>query len=295
MNLSEHMLNQDLSEYSFVLKATDAAQQKLFRESPYGNALAQYNIMYEAVIVAHQVNSNLIYTISVFKTYAEGDFTEDELWLLNCIGSQLIISMTHHAKKTDQKMLRQFMLRYIPDAEVGICVVNKKFKRLVNNPIFDIYWENLFENRSLMEGIQELIPYSDISALWPRQEIEQPYENASGKYEISIYTDVLDLENNLSREYLMLKIRQISSAAKRNALNMDDATTRYYVLFEEYNLSRRELDVLRLVVQGMDNAQIANELYLSVATVKTHIRNLFGKIGVQNRTALIAKFHLLDK
>lgn len=55
-------------------------------------------------------------------------------------------------------------------------------------------------------------------------------------------------------------------------------------------LSEREREVLALLGQGLSNRSIADDLYLSVDTVKTHVRKVFTKLGVANRTqaALIA-------
>jgi LuxR family maltose regulon positive regulatory protein len=49
-------------------------------------------------------------------------------------------------------------------------------------------------------------------------------------------------------------------------------------------LSDRELQVLRLIVAGMSNREIAAELIISPGTAKTHVHNLCGKLGVRNRT-----------
>ncbi|MGD9995352.1 MAG: DNA-binding response regulator [Ilumatobacteraceae bacterium] len=49
-------------------------------------------------------------------------------------------------------------------------------------------------------------------------------------------------------------------------------------------LSNREKEVLALLALGSTNRQIANELYLSVDTVKSHMRRLYSKLGVTNRT-----------
>ena len=49
------------------------------------------------------------------------------------------------------------------------------------------------------------------------------------------------------------------------------------------NVSDRELDVLRLLASGMDNAQIARALAVAVSTVKSHINHIFGKLGVRSR------------
>jgi LuxR family maltose regulon positive regulatory protein len=49
-------------------------------------------------------------------------------------------------------------------------------------------------------------------------------------------------------------------------------------------LSDRELEVLNLIAEGLSNREIAQRLYLSPNTVKGHSRNIFGKLGVNNRT-----------
>jgi DNA-binding NarL/FixJ family response regulator len=49
-------------------------------------------------------------------------------------------------------------------------------------------------------------------------------------------------------------------------------------------LTQRELDVLEQIVKGKSNKEIGTELVISEATVKTHINNLLGKLGVTDRT-----------
>ncbi len=56
-----------------------------------------------------------------------------------------------------------------------------------------------------------------------------------------------------------------------------------------FSLTDREVDVLELVVAGASNKEVARELGLSLATVKTHIQHLFQKAEVSSRTALSAR------
>ncbi len=53
---------------------------------------------------------------------------------------------------------------------------------------------------------------------------------------------------------------------------------------EAYPLTQREKEVLELIVAGCDNAEIAGKLYLTVGTVKTHVRGILSKLCVADRT-----------
>lgn len=54
-------------------------------------------------------------------------------------------------------------------------------------------------------------------------------------------------------------------------------------------LSRRELDVLKLIVRGYSNQQIAEQLFISLHTVKTHAQRINFKLGVERRTQAVAR------
>ena len=49
-------------------------------------------------------------------------------------------------------------------------------------------------------------------------------------------------------------------------------------------ISRREKEILALVSESMTNEEIAQKLFLSAKTVKTHVRNIFEKTNIRNRT-----------
>jgi LuxR family maltose regulon positive regulatory protein len=54
-------------------------------------------------------------------------------------------------------------------------------------------------------------------------------------------------------------------------------------------LSERELEVLHLLAEGLTNPEIASRLFLSLNTVKAHTRNIYGKLGVHNRTQAVVR------
>ena len=58
-------------------------------------------------------------------------------------------------------------------------------------------------------------------------------------------------------------------------------------------LSKRELELLELIAEGLSNQGIAERLFLSPQTVKVHIRNIYSKLDVSSRTEALARARLL--
>lgn len=58
---------------------------------------------------------------------------------------------------------------------------------------------------------------------------------------------------------------------------------------EKLGISKRELDVLKLLAAGNSNEEIAAELFVSLNTVKTHVSNIFTKLDVKRRTQAVEK------
>ena len=65
-------------------------------------------------------------------------------------------------------------------------------------------------------------------------------------------------------------------------------------LVTQLELSSRELEILGLMAEGNSNQEIANRLFVSVSTVKTHNQNLFEKLDVKRRTQAIEKAKRLN-
>ena len=63
---------------------------------------------------------------------------------------------------------------------------------------------------------------------------------------------------------------------------------------EKLGISRRELDVLNLMAEGLSNDEIAGKLFVSLNTVKTHSSNIFLKLDVKRRTQAVEKAKRLN-
>jgi two-component system, NarL family, response regulator LiaR len=77
--------------------------------------------------------------------------------------------------------------------------------------------------------------------------------------------------------------RQRRSPSSGNGYLVDEDT------LQHLGISKREHEVLELMAEGCSNQEIADRLFVSVNTVKTHSSNLFSKLGVSRRTQAIQK------
>lgn len=74
------------------------------------------------------------------------------------------------------------------------------------------------------------------------------------------------------------------AAAEMKTVAITAAEPEYNQIIEAYPLTERELEVLQLIVEGCSNATIAEKLYITVGTVKTHVRNILNKLCADDRT-----------
>jgi DNA-binding CsgD family transcriptional regulator len=63
------------------------------------------------------------------------------------------------------------------------------------------------------------------------------------------------------------------------------------VVINHEHLSVREIEVLGLIMQGMTNNEIAEKLFISYETVRSHRKNILRKTGAKNTAALINYYH----
>ncbi len=76
--------------------------------------------------------------------------------------------------------------------------------------------------------------------------------------------------------------------------NTNKTTSINHQAIKQLGLSKRELEVLQVMCDGASNQQIADQLFISVNTVKTHLKSAFIKLEVENRVTAINKLNQLN-
>jgi DNA-binding NarL/FixJ family response regulator len=86
--------------------------------------------------------------------------------------------------------------------------------------------------------------------------------------------------------------RAVEAAARGQAVLSPAVATRLMGQMRQPSsepLSQRELEVLELIAQGSTNREAAKALFISEATVKTHLLNIYAKLGVPDRASAVAE------
>ncbi|MFC2155011.1 response regulator transcription factor [Acidobacteriota bacterium] len=78
----------------------------------------------------------------------------------------------------------------------------------------------------------------------------------------------------------------------QSMLSLVEGSASLEQLYEKYNISKREQDILKLIIDGKSNKEIEDELYISIHTVKNHVYNLYQKLGINTRHQLV---HFITK
>ncbi len=172
--------------------------------------------------------------------------------------------------------------------------------------------ENSVKYHSLVAGVQSYLAQSRILDALDRSD-EAGYAVSAAKDLIQHYPVFLDLQTmiQLQSVHHALQIGDLAGAAEHlrrcdpgesvlferqkqdlvaqcAALQSADTRVVYHPdLIEQ--LSRREIEVLLLIAEGLSNQAIAEELVVSLSTVKKHSSSVYGKLGVRSRTQAITR------
>jgi DNA-binding CsgD family transcriptional regulator len=98
-----------------------------------------------------------------------------------------------------------------------------------------------------------------------------------------------DLElrhKNTELQNYLLTIKELKNKSKQN---QDFSNSNLIKRIDEFDLSRREKEVLSYISKGLSNTEIAKKMFVSKNTIKTHISHIYSKLDVKNRIQAIKK------
>jgi ATP/maltotriose-dependent transcriptional regulator MalT len=108
-------------------------------------------------------------------------------------------------------------------------------------------------------------------------------------YLLRLYRKNSDLEIENKNSELQNYILQINELKEKATKKPSSKNIDFSENFIEYGLSKREIEVLQHISEGLSNDEISKKMFVSNNTVKTHIKNIYSKLDVKNRIQAIKK------
>jgi DNA-binding CsgD family transcriptional regulator len=263
-----------------IFTILDIADRDDFYSTEYGKFLLEANNPYEVVIFGTIPAALPYHAVTLFKTKEQGDFTEYELNLIRLIGSVFNESLALYKQYQENKKYINFLDTATSSQGYGLAVIDDQGIVVYSNYFFISLVSDVFDTESMVASIAELDDFLFKQTGMKLHKIINPITFRIGKHDFYFEPQfITSAEGNIRFLFIFTD--------KKGIIQPSDPRIKFV---EKYNMSMQEIEVAFLILQGLDNKKIADSLFISVSTVKFHIRNILRKLSVSNRSALISKF-----
>ncbi len=179
---------------------------------------------------------------------------------------------------------------------IGETVRENRLINLVEQQCPDLVLLDLESKQGYCRGLEiiarlkQISPHSKVLVLSTRQEDEvifQAMQAGAWGYvcKDSLGEQLLPAVNTILEERIYLAPREATGFFR----SFNQRNERSRARFQQVKLTEREREVLQLLVEGASNRKIAEQLYITIATVKAHLTSIFEKFDVDSRTQAIIK------
>ena len=271
-NISGSLLRKKLVSVTDIMSYDQYANTEY-----YNDFIKKINLHYE-VILPLRIDDKLLGVIGVFKSKDEGGFTKKDSQILNRINEHIAYNLKT-SKYINQIQNEQHMLRCCClQSPAGILVLNQDFSLLYYNEPASQYCSDIAVSKSVPGAMSEVLN-AVIEKIVGRL-FNAPI--AFRSYQVRVIPQIIPgLSGGLETVYIIY----ISKTSPPNDQVIEKAAALYL-------LSSREKEILGLICSGLSNQDIAEKSYISIHTVKSHIENIFKKMGINKRASL---FSIIDE
>lgn len=163
---------------------------------------------------------------------------------------------------------------------VGMVLLRSDFSVLQCNDAANKYVGQMFSDQALADADDPMqLMSSYFVQLFRRNGLVSTVPlNGKGACSVTMTPFILSGNNGNTNTYYSVCIAETDN--KQQDFDVREAA-------KQFGLSSREEEIVKLIVQGHSNQEIAETLFISIHTVKTHNENIFRKLGVKNRASVL--------
>jgi DNA-binding CsgD family transcriptional regulator len=251
-----------------------------FRNSEWGKFLAKYNIGHQAVIGIKNTMNPPSHTVSVYKPLDAEPFSEYEIELFHRIGMVFHSAVSKFKEHIKARLTSDIIGSFSDTMGMGYAVADPCTNDLLcHNESFVQHSEQLSDKQSMQAIVNELVE------LVNAQGASSPFDRKVRQCVVDGYTVISCMKKVTTpdgfRKYLVLAINKPRGTGEAGETKA--------ALMNRFDLTSREAEVAVLMTKGYENTEIADRLYISMSTVKSHVHSIYSKFGVSTRTEFIRR------
>ncbi len=263
---------------SFTFSLDNIIDFRQFSRGHYYNEFLRPNSLRQilATGIPSKTDSSLVYVLG-FHRYCNNAFRKKDVQIPSYFGPVLFNALNNLELKNqlaDHNIIASYLKEQLSDT--GLVILDNNYHVVFANHVGQSHLQVAQDSANRYSDIDSnliavLNGYLAQIKKIPAKKIEFDYEGMK----ITARMIVTDVKNQGKR--IILNSRR-PSQININAMKV-----------EKYCLTQREIDISSLIVMGMTSPQISEKLCISIRTVENHLRSIYSKTGVRNRTSLAYK------
>ncbi len=266
-----------------VFRIEDVTTREAFAKSEIGKLLFQFNFNSQVALCLSQSSSFPQYVLFFYKSVNEADFTQYECRLFNNIAQILSKYLDKNNKIKKMETIVWMLGDHINDLyNSGVAIVDSERNLIYQNSSFIGLARDATSSINIPEIMDKLYKVLHESSEKPKR--INLYANLTNcklnDYTISFVNKDIKYRG-IFRKFIIIEI-------KKNKADIETSDYLYHIL-DSYHLSKREEDVVKLLLENNSYQQIAHSLYISESTVKSHVSRIYSKLGVKSRSEAVKK------
>lgn len=273
-------LNNRSKAFTFTLD--NIVDQRSFAKGEYYNDFLRPNSIRQimALGVPSKNDSSLVYIFG-FHRYCNRPFEQHDALHSSYAGPALYSLLSELENKTqlqDQRFINHFLESQ--QTETGLAVLNSDYQVMFANLSGQSHLDIKQQRGTCYLPLKEELESKLRSVLQGLDVFDSKLLRAPGLNNFELSHGQTGIRMSIKHCEINKEPRIVLNTSRAKHNNLDN------LLLEKYQLTKRESGLAVLVAQGLTNPQISEQLNISIRTVENHLRSIYSKVGVHNRTSL---------
>lgn len=281
-----------------IISLEDLVSRSSFLDTEYYNDFLRPQEIHYKTVIYLKSGAELLGIIGLFRPKEFGNFSEKDVRMMKIITPYLCQALKNIEVFRKVQLENCIFKMVDQDSSSGLIILNDSMGLVhMNNKAKDFCKILAESDNGHQESINGKNSYPFIPYLVTEDCCHLREQMKNGSFEIIPLPIYKILKLSEYREYSLCSQMLTKEMSPENRffyiIKIDELTHQVTLdtgaLAIDFGLTKREVEILSNVFNGLKNAEIAERLFISEITVKKHLEHIFEKIGVNSRTALIRK------